>query len=246
MYEKFAALAFALIVTVNAQDDYGYGDDAVYEQTPEPEFPADWAEYIAIPDDFGEFTNNVESVGVALWDDGEDSDIFTWAEDNFEEDNANFGAPTGDVFAAEVTFIDGVSTAWLCFNPDEMVLCAATDFTTLTVDSELTIEDDGSIDLASVETTVLSNDDDFGEAGAGIGNEIGHAYDEETGVWTIWHYADEVGYSFQEGEYEVYVVQVDEESNTFVFSDTLDLVYNGASEMASVAIASATVLYALI
>ena len=67
-----------------------------------------------------------------------------------------------------------------------------------------------------------------------------------TGVWTIWHYADEVGYSFVEGEYEVYVVQVDEESNTFVFSDTLDLVYNGASEMASVAIASATVLYALI
>ena len=127
-----------------------------------------------------------------------------------------------------------------------MVLCAATDFTTLTVDSEFTIEDDGSIDLASVETTVLSNDDDFGEAGAGIGKEFGHAYDEETGVWTIWHYAGELSYNFEEGDYQVYVVQVDDESNTFVFSDTLDLVYNGASEMASVAIASATVLYALI
>ena len=131
MYEKFAALAFALIVTVNAQDDYE-GDDMVYEQTPEPEFPADWAEYIAIPEDFGEFTNNVESVGVALWDDGEDSDIFTWAEDNFEEDNVDFGAPTGGVCAAEVTFIDGVSTAWLCFADGEMVLCATTDFTTQT------------------------------------------------------------------------------------------------------------------
>ena len=127
-----------------------------------------------------------------------------------------------------------------------MVLCAATDFTTLTVDSELTVEEDGSIDLASVETTVLSNDSDFGEAGTGMGNEFAHAYDEDTGVWTFWHYADETGYSFIEDDYEVYVVQVDEESNTFVFSETLDLVYNGASKMASVAIASATVLYALI
>ena len=70
MYEKFAALAFALIVTVNAQAANGVADAAVYEQTPEPEFPADWAQEIAIPDDFGAFTNNVESVGVALWADG--------------------------------------------------------------------------------------------------------------------------------------------------------------------------------
>ena len=98
MYEKFAALAFALIVAVKAQDEFDE-EATVYEQTPEPEFPVDWAEYLTIPDDFGEFTNNVESVGAALWFDGEDSEIFAWAEDNYDEDNTNFDAPTGDVFA---------------------------------------------------------------------------------------------------------------------------------------------------
>ena len=101
MYEKFAALAFALIVTVQAQEeDYYNTYGADYEQAMAPTFPVDIAEYLTIPYDFGDFNNKIDSVGVALWYDGEDSEIFAWADDNYVEDNTEFGMPTGDVFMA--------------------------------------------------------------------------------------------------------------------------------------------------
>ena len=130
MYEKFAALAFALIVTVKAQDDYYPDDTTAFAQTPEPEFPEDWAEYLTIPDDFGDFENNVESVGLALWFDGDDSDIFAWADDNYVDGvDTSFGFPTGDVFMAEVTFIEDITSdeaQYLCFDFFVITWCAAT------------------------------------------------------------------------------------------------------------------------
>lgn len=198
-----------------------------FVQTPQPEFPVDWAQDIAVPEEeeFGDFTNNVESVQAALWNDGEESEIFTWAEDNYDEETANFGAPNGDVFELQVTFIDGVTTTWVCLDGGEDVLCASSEFTTLAITSEIEIGEDGSIVLEEVESEELSNDVAFGEDGAGIGLEFGHALDEN--VWSVWNYSDDETYSFTEGSYEVYVVQAGLEGN-FVFSDTLDLVYNGA------------------
>ena len=130
MYEKFAALAFALIVTVNAQDEE-YGDDTTaFAQTPEPEFPEDWASYLEIPEDFGDFENNVESVGLVHWYDGDDSDIFTWAEENYVDGvDTSFGMPTGDVFMAEVTFFEDITAdeaQYLCFDDGTITWCAAT------------------------------------------------------------------------------------------------------------------------
>jgi hypothetical protein len=34
---------------------------------------------LTVPDDFGYFINNVDFVRVALWFDGNESDIFAWA-----------------------------------------------------------------------------------------------------------------------------------------------------------------------
>ena len=86
--------------------------------------------------------------------------------------------------------------------------------------------------------------------GAGIGLEFGHSFDGVMNVWAVWHWADESENDFVEGLYDVYVIQGTEDEEgirtEYCFSDTLDLVYNGVSEMASIAIASASVLYALI
>ena len=159
MHEKFAALAFTLIVAVQAQeeDDYNtYGTE--YVQTPEPTFPVDIAEYLTIPDDFGDFTNNIESVGVALWYDGNDSDIFAWANDDYVVyGRFDFGTPTGDVFMAEVTFIDYVYTYLyhiICFDDTRNCICAGfldEYYNTLKFDCNKLSEEDGIFDLKPFE-----------------------------------------------------------------------------------------------
>ena len=86
--------------------------------------------------------------------------------------------------------------------------------------------------------------------GAGIGLEFGHSFDGEMNVWAVWHWADDSDNDFVEGLYEVYVIQGGEDEEgiltEYCFSDTLELVYNGATKHASVLIASVTVLYALV
>ena len=73
---------------------------------------------MTVPDDFGEFVNNLEFVGVTLFFDGEDSEIFGWAVSNYEA-NSDFEKPIGDVFAAAVGYFDTVSDEelmLLCFD----------------------------------------------------------------------------------------------------------------------------------
>ena len=127
MYEKFAALAFALIVTVQAQEEDVYNYSGGYKQSPQPTFPVDIAQYLTIPDDFGDFTNNIESIGVALWYDGIASDIFAWAIENYVGKVYYAVMPSGNVFMAEVAFIDTVSktdSQILCFDDGTTCICA--------------------------------------------------------------------------------------------------------------------------
>jgi hypothetical protein len=51
---------------------------------------------------------------------------------------------------------------------------------------------------------------------------------------------------FEEGTYAVYVIQNDQSGAEYFFSDELGVAYLGATTMVSVAIASATALFALI
>ena len=86
---------------------------------------------MTIPEDFGEFTNNIEYIGFALWDDGKDSDIFGWLKTDYVK-NEDYNEPTGEVFAAEVKFLEAISelqSYYLCFsNADfEVAYCAVMD-----------------------------------------------------------------------------------------------------------------------
>ena len=58
------------------------------------------------------------------------ADIFTWADDNYVDGiEPSFGIPTGDVFMAEVTFIDDITSdeaQYLCFDDATNCICAGT------------------------------------------------------------------------------------------------------------------------
>ena len=81
-----------------------------------------------IPDDFGDFTNNIESIGVAFWNDELRGDVITaWVIENYFVENSYTNLPSGDVFMAEVAFIDTVSktdSQILCFDDGTTCICA--------------------------------------------------------------------------------------------------------------------------
>ena len=107
-------------------------------------------------------------------------------------------------------------------------------------------EEDGEVDTADFGFTPEENSSTT-EGGAGIGNEFGHSYDEELLEWTVWQWnANSVSGDFTEAEYNVYVIQTDDAGVEYYFSTLVDISYAGATTMVSAAIASATVLYALI
>ena len=62
----------------------------------------------------------------------------------------------------------------------------------------------------------------------------------------MWHWDDDGEYNMPVGEYKVYYIQEESDGSAHCFSDTIEIVYKGALKIASVAIASATLLYALI
>jgi|688.fasta_scaffold615127_1 hypothetical protein len=130
MYEKFVALAFALLATAQPEEYYLDSYGAYYDQTPEPIVEdIEWT-YLTVPDDFGEFVNNIEFLGVSLFFDGEDSEIFGWAVSNYVA-NSDFAEPTGYVFAAAVGYLDTVSDEelmYLCFDHTnfDLARCAIT------------------------------------------------------------------------------------------------------------------------
>lgn len=261
MYEKFAALAFALAATVSAVDYYSEGMGTYYDETPEPIVDySEWT-FVTIPDDFGEFVNNVESVGVVLKYDGDDSDIFNWAAENYEV-NTDFDEPTGDVFAATVGFLDTVtaeSAYTLCFNPTESnaaicsILFGAGDmFASISIDNSVLQEEDGFIDFSNLEEgasePLFNTNASMSLGGAGIGVEFGNSYDSDSNTWSAWHWADGGDNDFLEGEYDVYLIQTDDTESTdpiqssYLFSDSIEITYNGAIIMANAAIACTAVL----
>ena len=86
--------------------------------------------WMTIPEDFSDFENNIDTLRICLWYDGENSDIFTWATNN-SENNTDFGMPTGNVFAAEVQYLGIVwndDRHYICFDHADFnkVRCAAT------------------------------------------------------------------------------------------------------------------------
>jgi hypothetical protein len=253
MYEKFAALAFALFATVHGQD-YDVEETTAIEQTPVPDIGDDtlW-NLVTIPEDedFGEFNNNVEYIGVALWGEDEESDIFAWAEENYEE-NTDYMEPTGDVFAAEIGFLEAfyegysIAVGFYADGAEAAYFATSDGFATWSIDAAELPEEDGEIDVASLGWSVESNTDTV-EAGAGIGSEFGQALSDDATTWSIWQWnADSESEDFEEGAYDVYVIQTDDTGAQFFFSDELDIAYLGATTMVSAAIASATALYALI
>ena len=77
-----------------------------------------WLKYLTIPEDFGDFDNNIDWIRAALWYDGDQSKIFDWADRNYDE-SPSFGMPISNVFLAEVSFIDDIKTnegMLLCFD----------------------------------------------------------------------------------------------------------------------------------
>ena len=119
MYAKYTAIAFALLATVFAQDEEKSVDGAM--QTPEPDWNVDWWTLVTVPEDFGEFDNNIDYIGFALWDDGEDSAIFDWAKTDYVE-NEDYYEPTGEVFAAQVGFLEAITDTqsyYLCFDNED-------------------------------------------------------------------------------------------------------------------------------
>ena len=122
MYAKYTAIAFALLATVFAQDEEESVDGAM--QTPVPDWNVDWWTLVTVPEDFGEFDNNIDYIGFALWDDGEDSAIFDWAETDYVE-NEDYNEPTCEVFAAHVGFLEAITETQsyhLCFDNDDFTL----------------------------------------------------------------------------------------------------------------------------
>lgn len=206
---------------------------------------------VTIPEDFGEFNNNVDYIGVALWGEDEDSDINAWVEDNWVE-NPDYVEPTGDVFAAEIGFLEAfyegysIAVGFYADGADAAYFATSDDFATWSIDPSELPEEDGEIDVASLGWTVESNTDSV-EGGAGIGSEFGQALSEDATTWSIWQWnADSTSGDFEEGTYAVYVIQSDETGAEYIFSDELDVAYLGATTMVSAAIASATALFALI
>jgi hypothetical protein len=237
----------------------------LYDETPEPIVDYSELTFVTIPNDFGEFVNNVESVGVVLKYDGDDSDIFTWASENYDI-NTDFDEPTGDVFAATVGFLDTVTAEsgnTLCFHPTESdaaicsILFGAGDmFASISIDNSVFQEEDGFIDFYNLEEgasePLFNTNASMSLGGAGIGVEFGNSYDSDSNTWTAWHWADGGDNDFLEGEYDVYLIQtIDTEStdpiqSSYLFSDSVEITFNGAITMASAAIAFTSVLYALI
>lgn len=80
MYGKFAVLALVFAVAVNAQEDGSTAD--VLDPAPIPGFSTDqeFYTYLNIPsdEDFGDFANNVDYAGFALWDDSENTKLQDW------------------------------------------------------------------------------------------------------------------------------------------------------------------------
>ena len=78
-----------------------------------------------IPDDFGKFKNNIVSVGMGIWYDGDYSDIFNWLENEFLP-SYNKWPTDGYVFGTQVVFSSAVfptEAQYICFNQnlDEIV-----------------------------------------------------------------------------------------------------------------------------
>ena len=76
---------------------------------------------MTIPVYFGNFDNNIESIGLGIWYDGDYSDIWSWLVNNRADCFGEFmwPEPNGYVLAAEVTFkrkVESREAQYICFN----------------------------------------------------------------------------------------------------------------------------------
>ena len=212
----------------------GYSADVFY-QTPYPMLEdTKLTAQMTIPEEFSDFQNNVDIVSICLWYDGENSDIFSWATEN-SENNTDFGMPTGDIFAAEVQYLGIVwndDRHYICFDHADFanVRCAATSgdfYFTLTTEAK-SMPKDGLCDTSTIEYGVEENDGQYSSTGAGIGAEFGQNFSVDPYTWTVWHWNDDGEYNMPEGEYKVYYIQEESDGSAYCFSDAIEIVYNGA------------------
>lgn len=74
--------------------------------------------YLTIPDKFDDFKNNIESIAIGLWYDGDYSEIYNWVASRYVK-NQDFEIPNGYVFGAQVVLItdQDMSTEayYICF-----------------------------------------------------------------------------------------------------------------------------------
>ena len=270
MYESIS-IGFALFVVAQATHEcFVTVDDDLYvknyPETPKPDcFPTGTThEVMYAPSNTGRYDNNVAFVSLGLLSCGSDADIFSWEANYYCGDEMyDFGRPTGEAFTAEMYFLRSATQkeAYIfCFSNDNtgnLSVCAWTrgdTYLTFVASTKNLPSQDGPFDLEIVTKTLVLENEQSDELQAGIGPEFGHLYSNYGGqyVWKIWHYDDESYeyYWFNQGYYDVYVMQLDGDGGTYSFSDSVyadyPFYYDGAAKMVSVAIATSSLLYGLI
>ena len=268
---KLIALGFALFVPTQATHEcfVPVGDELLIKNYPETPIPACFPtgtshEMMYAPLKTEDYDNNVAFVSLGLLACGNDAEIFNWEATNYcGDDYYDFGRPTGDAFTAEMYFLRSAKQkeAYIfCFSNDDTLrlsVCAWTSgdtYLTFVVSENDMPYQDGSFDDEIFTNTIVLESEQSDEVQAGIGFEFGHLYYSYEGqyVWKIWHYDD---YSqkydwFNQGYYDVWVMQADAYGGTYSFSDSVYADYpfyqDGAAKMVNFAIAASTLLFGLI